>query len=168
MTIKKILAVGALLVMANMAFAGKIAIFNHESAMMGTKQAAQAIEKLKANAEYNQMMTQIESLQADLKGLAKEAETNGMTWSQEKMAEHRKKMEYVQADLQLAAKKIQGENAAVINKLAQEFQPKLKAVLDEIMKADGIDVILRPQAVYTVMPALDITAKVTAALDKAK
>jgi Outer membrane protein (OmpH-like). len=153
---------------ANLAFAGKIAIFNHESAMMGTKLAAQTVEQLKANAEYAKMTAQIESLQADLKALAKESETKGMTWSQEQGAAHRKKMEYVQADLQLAVKKIQAENAAVMKKLADELEPKLKGVLDSIMKEDGIDIILRPQSVYLVQPSLDITAKVVEGLDKAK
>ncbi|WP_045860632.1 OmpH family outer membrane protein [Teredinibacter purpureus] len=166
MTIRKIIAVVALLAAANVAFAGKIAIFNHENAIMATQAASQAVEKLKADAGYARMMTQIESLQADLKALAKESESKGITWSQEQVASHRKKMEYVQADLQLVAKKIQAENAAVINKLAQEFQPKMQGVLDTIMKADGIDIVLRPQSVYTVMPELDITAKVTAGLDK--
>jgi len=167
MSLKKLFAIVALLSATQLAFAGKIAVLNHERAMMATKRAEQVTETLKAKPEYAQMMAQIESLQADLQAMAKESETKGMTWSQEQTADHRKKMEYVQADLQLAVKKIQSENAAALNKLGQEFQPKMKGILDKIMKEEGIDVILRPEAVYLVVPELDITAKVTAALDKA-
>jgi len=168
MTIRKILATVALLAFANIALAGKIAVFNPESALMATNAAAKTIEKLKGNAEYAQMTAQAESLQADLKAMAKEAETKGMTWSQDEAAAHRKKMEYVQADLQLAAKKVQAENQAVVSKLAKDLQPKMDAALSEIMKAQDIDVILRPQAVIKVNSAIDITRAVVDAMNKAK
>lgn len=168
MTIKKILATVTLVAVAQFAVAGKIVVFNPESALLATKHAETVIEKLKANPEYAQMTAQIESLQTDLKSLAKESETKGMTWSQEQVAAHRKKMEYVQADLQLAAKKIQAENQAVIGKIAQELQPKMDAALSDIMKAEGIDAVLRPQAVIKVNSSIDITAKVVDAINKAK
>lgn len=168
MTIRKTLATVALIAFANIAFAGKIAVFNPESALLATKHAEKVIEKLKANPEYAQMTAQIESLQTDLKALSKESETKGMTWSQEQAAAQRKKMEYVQADLQLAVKKVQAENQAVIGKLAQELQPKMDAALSDIMKAEGIDAVLRPQAVIKVNSSIDITAKIVEAMDKAK
>ncbi len=167
MNIKKLLVVIALMGVANLAFAGKVAILNHERAMMATMKAKQATEQLNARPQYAEMMAQIESLQADLKALAKESESKGMTWSAEQTAEHRKKMEYIQADLQLAVKKIQSEQATVLTKLGQDFQPKMKGILDKIMKQEGIDIILRPDAAYLYVPAIDITEKVTAELDKA-
>lgn len=168
MTIKQLLAACALALATNVAFAGKVAVFDFQRAIMQTEQAKKAEDSLKADKEYSQLLAQIESYQTDLRAMAKESETKGMTWSQEQAAEHRKKMEYIQADLQLAVKKVQSENAAVMKRLEQQFKPKIEQSLVEIVEAEGIDVVLPPQAVIWASPTIDITAKVSAAINKTK
>jgi len=168
MTFRKLFITIALVFCSSAALAGKIAVFDHEQAIMQTKQAESVVKKLKAKAAYAQLVGQVESLKADLQSLAKEEQTKGMTWSSEKQVEHRKKMEYIQADLQLALKKIQAENNTVAKKLMQDMGPKLEKAIKKIVDSEGIDVLLRAGAVYYAKPSLDITKKVASELDKAK
>ncbi|MBX2857028.1 MAG: OmpH family outer membrane protein [Cellvibrionaceae bacterium] len=158
----------ALIAFSSFAMAGKIAVFNHEQAIMQTKHAESIVKELQAKPEYSSLMAQIESLRADLQGLAKEQETKGMTWSGERQAEHRKKIEYVQADMQLAAKKIQAEQNTVAKRLMEDMAPKLESAIKKIVDSEDIDVLLKVPAVYYVKPDLDITKKVAVELDKAK
>lgn len=165
---KKLLVTFVLVGLSSQVFAGKVVIFDHEEALLRTKVAQQKIDKLKAKPEYAQLLANAESMKADLEALNKEGNSKGMTWSEEERAEHRKKMEYIQADLKLAAQKLQGENSAVIKEIVSEMQPKLEAVLTKMVDSGDVDIVLRKQATYIAKPASDITAKVTEELDKLK
>lgn len=166
MTIKQLLMGVTLTLMAAAASAERVAVFDAQGAVLQTKRAAKVLETLKGKSEYAQLTAQVESLQADLKAMAKEQETKGMTWSQEQAQEHRKKMEYVQADLQLAVKKLQAENSSVLGRLMQESQENLRNILVKLVQTEGIDVVIPAQGVIYVNPNSDITAKVAAELDK--
>ena len=148
--------------------AGKIAVFDLQAAIGNTQQAQESEQKLNNNPEYAQLIAQLESLNADLKLLNKEREAKGMTWSAEQMAEHNKKEQYILADRQLAIKKIQAERAAVSEKIVQELQPKLQQVVQKVIEKEGIEILIQKQAVAYAAPAVDITDKVTAELDKMK
>ncbi|ACR13763.1 OmpH family outer membrane protein [Teredinibacter turnerae] len=166
MITKQLLAGVALTLMASLAFADRVAVFDAQGAVLQTKKAAKVMETLKAKPEYAELTAQVESLQADLKAMAKEQENKGMTWSQEQAMDHRKKMEYVQADLQLAVKKLQAENSAVLSRLMQESQESLREILGKLVQTEGIDIVIPAQGVIYANPKSDITLKVSAELDK--
>jgi len=151
---------------AQFSLAGKVVVFDHEEALLKTKLAQNKIEALKAKPEYAQMLAQAESLRSDLESLSKEANSKGMTWSNEEKAEQRKKIEYVQADLKLAAQKLQAENSAVIKAIIEEMQSKLQQVLTKYVESEDVDLILRRQVSYVNKPRADITDEITAELDK--
>ncbi len=157
-----------LLAFAPLALAGKVVVFDHEEALLKTKLAQTKIEALKAKPDYAQMLAQAESLRVDLESLSKEANSKGMTWSNEEKADHRKKIEYVQADLKLAAQKLQAENSAVIKAIITEMQPKLEKVLTKFIESENVDLILRRQVSYITKPSADITSQITTELDKLK
>lgn len=166
MTIKQLLAGVTFMLMTAAASADRVAIFDAQGAVLQTKRAAKVMDTLKKNEEYATLTTQVESLQSDLKSMAKEQETKGMTWSQEQSMEHRKKMEYIQADLQLAVKKLQAENSAVMGRLMQDAQQNLRDILSKLVQTEGIDIVLPAQGVIYANPKTDITSKVAAELDK--
>ena len=165
---KKVFFTFVIAALSQFALAGKVVVFDHEQAIFDTALAKKRIKELQAKPDYAQMMAQAESLKADLAALSKEAESKGMTWSAQEKAEHRKKLEYIQADLKLAAQKLQAEQSAVLREIMEEIQPKLEEVLKKYVTAEGVDMILRKQVTYVAVPAIDITDKITAELDKAK
>ncbi|WP_086932972.1 OmpH family outer membrane protein [Agarilytica rhodophyticola] len=165
---KKSLLAAAFLAFSQLTLAGSIVVFDHEEALLKTKSAKQKIEQLKAKPEYARMLTQAESLRADLEALSKEASSKGLTWSDAEKAEQRKKIEYIQADLKLAAQKLQAENSALMQAISVEMQPKLQKALTTYIDKKDIDLVLRKQVSYISKPAADITADITAEIDKLK
>ena len=166
---KKVMMTAAAMVLSGAVMAGdKVAIFDLQGAILNTEVAKQRVKELQSNAEFASMQAKFESLKVDLQGLAKEAETNGMTWSQEQQVEHRKKMEYKRADLELAAKKLQAEQNAAVKRIMQELAPKAKTALNQMITAEGIGLVLDSKVAYYADASFDITAKVTDKLNKAK
>lgn len=146
----------------------KVAVFNLQAAILNTELAQKSLKDLREDSDFSSLQAKAESLKADLESLRKESETKGMTWSAEQTAEHRKKMEYVGADLQLAAKKIQSEQQAVVQRVIQQIQPKVERVLKEVVEEEGYDLVLDSQSAYVVAPDHNITAKVTERLNTSK
>ncbi|WP_317931886.1 OmpH family outer membrane protein [Halioxenophilus sp. WMMB6] len=148
--------------------AGKVVIFNFEKAILSTEAAKKVSADLQANAEFAAMQAKYEGIVADLEKLRDEQMSKGMTWNADQQAEHRKKVEYLRADLELAQKKIQAEQNAAVRSLLGEFEGKTKQVLNEVIQAEGIAIVLNAQSVYYAEPSADITAMVTEKLNKMK
>ena len=166
MLTKKFFAIAVFCLLAPAAFAEKIGVLNPQAAIMGSDIAKKAMRDLEENKEYAALVAKAENLRADLQSLAKEAETKGMTWSVDERAAHQKKIEYVNADFQLAGQKIQAERKAMSDKVVREVQPKLEKVIEEVVKKDKLDVVLNAQAVFFASEKVDITKKVVEALNK--
>lgn len=88
--------------------------------------------------------------------------------SKEELSENQKKIEYVQADFQLAVKKLKAEENAVFNAIMEELQPAAVAELKKIVAADGIGLVLKVEAAIHASELYDITERVTVAIDKRK
>ncbi|WP_370981530.1 OmpH family outer membrane protein [Agaribacterium sp. ZY112] len=155
-----------LLIVAPLSFAGKVVVFDPQQAIMQTDSAKQAMQALQQKPEYAKLIAEAEGLKADLEALAEEVEKKGLTWSDEQKAEHRKQIEFVQADFQLVVQRIQKENDDLLKGLLQGGQQQLPAILEALVKAEDIDIILRKDTTIVSMPAADITGKVIAELNK--
>ena len=164
---KKIsIALVALVFSATVAAEGKVVVFNMQAAIIQTDAAKKSLQALDADAEFSQMKAKFEGLRSDLMSLDKNAKTNAMTWSNEQTVAHRKKVEYKSADLKLAAEKLKAERNAVVKKIMQELGPKAKAALNEVVTAEGLGLVLDSSVAYWANASYDITAKVTAKLNK--
>ncbi|WP_096087296.1 OmpH family outer membrane protein [Agaribacterium haliotis] len=168
MKITKALCAAALLFIAPLSFAGKVVVFDPQQAIMQTDAAKKRMQDLQKKPEYSKMVAEAEGLKADLEALAKEAESKGLTWSDEQKLEHRKQIEFVQADFQLVVQKIQKENDDLLKGLLAQGQQQLPGILEALVKAEDIDIILRKDTTIVSMPAADITGKVIAELNKAQ
>lgn len=167
--LKKGLLIAAAMAFTSVAMAAdKVVVFNAQGAIMASDVAQQRVKELQASVEFSSMQAKFESLKSDLQNLDKEGKTNGMTWSQEQIAAHNKKIEYKQADLQLAAKKLQAEQSAAIQSIMQEIAPKAQEILKQLITAEGIGLVLDNKAALFATAEYDITAKVTDQLNKAK
>lgn len=158
-----------LLVTAQFAFAaGKVAIFNFERAVFSTDAAQKALKELQADSDYAQWATQEESLIAELKALNKQQETEGLTWSAEQIGEYRKKVNLVQQDLQFNRKKLQDAQTNWQRKVLSDMQDEVEKVLNQIIEAEGIEIVFSDKAAVYFAPGIDITPNVVKALNKLK
>jgi len=166
----KLMLALCVLFLSSAAFAAekKVVIVNMQGAIIQTEAAKKQLMALDADAEYAAMKAKFESLRADLVNLDKDAKTNGMTWTEQQKADHRKKVEYKTADLKLAAEKLKAEQNAVVKRIMQEQFEAAKTALNDLVASESIGLVLDAGSALYVSPDYDITAKITAKLDKAK
>lgn len=163
----KIATVMLALMFSGVVFADtKIAVVDLGKAIFMADVAKKRVDELKAKSEYASLQAKYDSTAADMQALAKDAESKSMTWSREQQADYKKKIEYLRADLQLTAQKLDSEIKTLQNGILQELQPKALEALQELVKAEKIDLLLRSDSVLRAEPDLDITAKLTERLNK--
>lgn len=167
MNILKVIATATILMASSVALAGKIVVFDAQTAILQTNKAKARMDSLQKKSEYASLVAQAEGFKAELESLSKTAESKGLTWSQEQLAEHRKTVQSVQQDFQFVVQKIQKENDDLVKGLLAEGQKDIPMVLEQLVKSDDIEIILRKEAAYFALPTVDITAKVIAELNKA-
>jgi len=166
MKYRNLIAASILAFASSSVFAGKIVVFDYRQAVLQTDYAKQRLDELKKKPEYAKMVAEYEGLRADLKSLSKEAESQGLTWSDDKKEEQRKKAEYIQVDLKNVSQKLQSEQEDLTNKLLAETQKHVPDILGKMVKAQDIDMIVKAEALYQAAPATDITPAVIAELNK--
>ena len=162
----KVVLLGLSLLFSAMSHAGKVVVFDHQEAILRTDIAQGAVNKVKESPDFKQLVQQGEAIRADLEALKKEYDTEGLTWSDEIKSEKNAEAEELQKKLQLAAKQAQSLQAAAVSGVAGDMQAKLEKILEDMIAAEKIDIILQKQIAYIAVPAADITAKVTEALNK--
>ena len=167
MKFSRFLVAACILFTAQTALATNVVVFDAQQAIMQTNSARQRMEELQKKPEYAKLVAEAEGLKADLASLSKDAESKGLTWSPEQQAEHRKNVEFVQADFKLVVQKIQKEQDDLVKSLLAEGQKMIPEALEKIVKAEAIDIVLQKQAAIWSNPSVDITAKVIAELNKA-
>ena len=101
-----------------------------------------------------------------MKALKKDVDAKSMTWSDEQKQEAQKKMEFLRADLELTTRKVQADQKALQQSIVQELRPKAGEALQELIKEEGVVLLINAEAVVTVAPELDLTAKLTDRLNK--
>ncbi|MFQ3257001.1 MAG: outer membrane protein [Porticoccaceae bacterium] len=146
--------------------ADKIAVVDIARAIFGSKAAQESLKQAEQGADFVALKAKYEGSAADLQALAKEAETKRLTWSQEQAAEHQKKMEYAKADAELAGRKIQGEQKQLQQRIMQQLGPKAQEALQEVIKEEGVTILLRAESVLMSSPESNITAKVADRLNQ--
>ena len=144
---------------------GKIAVVDARIAIFSSNAAQSALKAFEESADFMSLKAKYESSSADFQAMAKEAETKRLTWSPEELAEHQKKMSYVKADAELAIQKITSEQKQLEQRVLQDLAPLVEQALQEIVKEEGISVLLRAESVLLASPDTSITAKVATRID---
>jgi len=145
---------------------GKIAVVAFGKAIFNTDVAKARLKQMQSASDYASLQAKYESTVADMQALKKDVDTNGLTWSSEKKGEVQKQMEFLRADLELTTRKVQADQKALQGSVMQELRPKAGEALQELIKEEGIVLLINAEAVVTVAPELDLTAKLTDRLNK--
>lgn len=145
---------------------GKIAVLDFGKAIFGSEVAKTRLKQMQGESDFAALQAKYENTVADMKALKKEVESKGMTWSAEQSSEAQKKMEFLRADLELTTRKVQADQKALQGSLVQELRPKAGEALQELIKEEGIVLIINAEAVITVATELDLTSKLTDRLNQ--
>ena len=145
---------------------GKIAVVDFGKAIFNTDVAKARLKQMQTASDYATLQAKYESTVADMQALKKDVDTNGLTWSSEKKGEIQKQMEFLRADLELTTRKVQADQKALQGSVVQELRPKAGEALQELIEEEGVVLLISADAVVTVAPELDLTAKLTDRLNK--
>ena len=146
--------------------ADKIAVVDIASAIFSSNAAQESIKKAQTNADFVALKAKFEGSVADFQSLAKEAESKRLTWSQEQLQSHQKKMEYVKADAELARQKIQGEQKQLEQQIMQELGPMAQEAIQAVVTEEGVTILLRAESVLIAGQESNLTAKVADRLNQ--
>lgn len=145
--------------------AGRIAVVDRQEAILNTKFAQDRFKIWRESDSIKELDAQMRTLSADLQAMRKDAEANAEKWQDDRKAEFQKNFQYRQADLELTGKKLDAERKQLLQEINDVQAQKMVEALRDLVKAEGIGLLLDKQVALHADNAYDITAKLTARLD---
>ena len=163
-----ILFVG-LMMLASVAQAqGKIAVLDLQQAILNTDQAKQAIEALRKTPEYSQNKSEADDLRKQYDGMVEQFNKNREVMSAEQQQEQAKKIQGLQADFEHVAKKLLQSEQEAVQRVFQELAPQAQQIVADLIKVEGIGLLLDAKAALHADVGYSINAKVTDKLNQAQ
>jgi outer membrane protein len=147
---------------------GKIAVLNLEEAIFTTEEAKSQINALRQTPEYLENKKEAEALRKKYDDLAEQFNKNREVMSAEQEAEQARKIKEVQADLEFVVKKLQQSERDLAQRIMREMLPRANTVVTELIKTEGIGLLLNAQAALHADAGYSINAKVTEKLNQMK
>ncbi|RMA78681.1 OmpH family outer membrane protein [Umboniibacter marinipuniceus] len=129
---------------------GKVAVVDLNAAIMETDVAKMRIQELQAQADVQDVITQAETLMADIRTLQEEAQANSVTWSAERLQEQQAAIQSKSVDFQAAQTKLNDAQNRVVGALMQELRPRAGQAVQDLIQSEGIGLLLDKSAVYPV------------------
>jgi len=147
---------------------GKIAVVSLQEAILNTTAAQTQLNTLRTSAEYKKNKDELESLQKSGKELVEKLKKDGPTMSKDQQAELTHKIENTRGDLEHVGRKLQDQEKELAQRLFYEMGNNAKTAVNEIIKTEGIGLLLDRQAALHADSAYNITPKVTEKLNKSR
>ena len=143
----------------------KVGSVNLQKALQETAEIKAAEADLKAR--YGPKTAQLAAMEKEVAQLTQEAESNQGKYTESALADLGAKIQLKQRQLQRASEGLQAavdrERQDILQRVGQRLQEVVKRVAEE----KGLDVVIDAGSLLFAKPALDISAEVTAAYDKA-
>ena len=147
---------------------GKIAILDVQAAILNTDAAQKQFKDLRAQPAYDANIKELEKLKKEYEDLVKQVQKDLAVMSAEQKDAQRKKIEDKRGDIEHIARKLQASEQELAQQVMQQMGPKLQGVVTDLIKSEGIGLLLDRKAVMHADLSYNITAKVTEQLNKAK
>lgn len=143
----------------------KIGVVNLQKALQDTAEIKQAEADLKAR--FGPRQEEIAAMEKEIAKLSQEAEANQAKYNEQAMAELVARIQTRQRQYQRNSQQLQDEvnrdRQDILARVGKRFQDVVKKVAEE----KGLDFVVDMNNLLFSKPALDISAEVTAAYDKA-
>jgi outer membrane protein len=141
------------------AAADKIAVVDIQRVIFTSEFAKVRQQQLQTEKSFVDLQARYDSISADIRALQRRIEAERETMSRDQVAENQKRVEYLRADYELVARKLQTEVQQLQGQIMEELQPQVQAALKELVEAEGISLLLQREAVIFATPAMDVTGK---------
>lgn len=147
---------------------GKIAVVSLQQAILNTDAAQARLKTLRESADYKRNRSELESLQKSGKDMVEKLKKDGPTMSKDQQADLTRKVENVRGDLEHVGRKLQDQEKELAQRLFYEMGAKAKEAVNELIKSEGIGLLLDAQVALHADTAYNITSKVTEKLNKSR
>ena len=145
---------------------GKVAVLNLEKAIFETNEAQKQLEALRQTPDFQSNKKEYDRLKKQYEDLAQQFNKNREVMSAEQEAEQARKLKDVETDFEFVAKKLQQAQATVAQRVMRELGPRANTVVMDLIKAEGIGLLLNAQAALYAEPGFVLDAKVTDKLNQ--
>lgn len=146
----------------------KIAVVDVGAAIFNSEIAKTRIKELESQSSLGTLQAEYEGKMAEVQALQKDADANGLSWSDEQKVKYKNDLDYLAADVDLIKRKVQKEKQVIQQKILEEVRPTAVEQLDALVKEEGVEILLRSEAVFWSAPAPNLTSKLIDRINKAK
>ena len=146
--------------------ATKIGVLDLQAVVLTSEAGKGGMAELEGNKEYAALIKSVEKSEQTLKSLDEELKGKGLTWAEDKKEKQRTKMNEVAQERQQTLMTLNRARESVFMQMLSAMEPAIGAVLEEVMKAEGIDMIVDSKSVIHKMPTADVTPMVVEKLNK--
>jgi outer membrane protein len=145
---------------------GKIAVLDFRQAIINTDFSQQKIKEMLAEPSNAANIKELDKLKKEHDEVIAKYQKDLAIMSKEQQQTQTKIIQEKRADIEHVARKLQTAEQALVQALERELQPKVQLIVAEIIKTEGIGLLLNRQAAMHVDTGFSITAKVTDKLNQ--
>lgn len=147
---------------------GKTAVLNIQQAILLTEEAQSRLKDLRGQTSYKENKARLDELRKEHDDIIKKLQKDMAVMGEEEKLEQRRSIEEKRADIEHVMRKLQAAEQQLGQALVQELAPKLQQIVTDLLKTEGIGLLLNSEAVLHADNSYDITAKVTDRLNRAR
>ena len=146
----------------------KIAVINVEESIFNTTYAKQKIDQLQKLPEFKANAKQFEDLKKQREELITTLQKESAVMSSEQQESQQRKIHDKEVDLQNLLRKLREARDEALKSVLADLGPKAQEILKDMVKSEGITLLLDKRAVIDVNGSYDVTTKVTEKLNQIK
>lgn len=166
--VKFLVLVLAFGVSAGVSAQGKIAVVDMRAAILGTDLARQRMTALSQREEFAANVRERDALVEQYNRIAEEFQREYAVLNAQERAEFNRRLEAKGEDIQHVARKVQAAEQELVQQLGEELGERAQQILGELVRSEGIGLLLNRQAVLHADSSFNLTSKVTDRLNQAR
>lgn len=147
---------------------GKIAVLDLQQAILNTDEAKAQLEQLRKTDDYAKNKKEADQLRQDYDNLVEQFNKNREVMSAEQETEQAKKINTLKDDFEHVAKKLQQSELEVMQRVFQQMAPQAQQIVSDLIKVEGIGLLLDAKAALHADIGYSINAKVTDKLNQSQ
>ena len=147
---------------------GKTVVLNIQQAILLTDEFQKRLSDLRARTSYKDNKTQLDELRAEYDNIIKRLQKDAAVMGDAERQQQQRTIQEKRADIEHVMRKLQTAEQELGQVMMQELGPKLQEVVTDLIKTEGIGLLLNSEAVLHADNSYDITAKVTDRLNRAR
>ena len=145
---------------------GKIAVLDAQAAIISTDEAQKRLKVLHDKPDFVANTKELEKLKKEYNDVIEQVKKDAALMSPEQREAQGKKIEDKRNDIEHVVRKLQQSEQDLGQQLMQDLAPKMQKVVAEIIKNEGIGLLLDRRVALHVDNSFNITSKVTDQLNK--